>query len=86
MNDLILLILACAAATYVTRFIGHLILSRLRHFQTVCPVVPWRSARTQAGSLLAWIAALTLGVVIACLCSLICIVPSLPNTPQNRPC
>lgn len=28
-------------------------LSRLRHFQTVCSVVPNRSARTQAGSSLA---------------------------------
>ena len=28
-------------------------LSRLRHFQTVCSVVPWRYAKTQAGSSLA---------------------------------
>ena len=41
-------------------------LSRLRQFQTICPVVPWRSARTQAGSSLAWTAALNLGVVLAC--------------------
>jgi len=40
-------------------------LSRLRHFQTVCSEIPQRSATIQAGSPLAWIAALILGVVVA---------------------
>ena len=32
---------------------GSQTLSRLRHFQAVCSVVPWRYAKTQAGSSLA---------------------------------
>ena len=40
-------------------------LSRLRHFQRVCPVFLWHSARTQPGSSRAWIAALIFGVVLA---------------------
>ena len=35
--------------------------------QTVCSVVPNRSASTEAGASLAWMAARTLGVVVACL-------------------
>ena len=40
-------------------------MSRCFHLQTVCPVVPNRAARTDAGSSLAWIAARTFGVVVA---------------------
>jgi hypothetical protein len=39
--------------------------ARCFHLYTVCSVVPNRSARTEAGSALAWIAVRTFGVVVA---------------------
>ena len=52
-----------------TRFgefkVGSQTLSRLRHFQAVCSVVPWRYAKTQAGSSLAWMIACIVGAVVA---------------------
>ena len=38
---------------------------RCFHLQMVCPVVPNRSAKADAGSVLPWIAARTFGVVVA---------------------
>jgi len=45
------------------------ILSRLRYFQTVCSVVAWRFAKTQAGSSRAWMAARIFGIGVAWLWS-----------------
>jgi len=44
---------------------GSQTLSRLRHFQAVCSMVPWRYAKTQAGSSLAWMIACIVGAVVA---------------------
>jgi len=60
--------------------------SRLRHFRTVCSLTPQRSATIHAGSALAWIAAPTFGVVVACLCKETSMLEPVPNLAQDRSC
>ena len=75
MNDTVLLILACAAATYVTRFSGHVILSKFgaihHRVSAALDAVPTAViAALVAPSLVTHGAAETLAVLLAALTAL----------------
>jgi hypothetical protein len=58
-------------------------LSRLRHFQTVCSEIPYRSATIHAGSSLAWIAVRIFGGVVS---PLVVAIRTAPHRSETRLC